>query len=103
MSSKEVARVINHFVREGLDLLRSSDGSALFDFVEEYLCGDDPDDQDDLPQVRYRFNRKQLYQTHSGTYETEDGDLATANTSTFITLNNACINLTKSKLDSYGG
>lgn len=37
MSSKEVARAINRLVREGLDLLGSSDGSALFDFVEEYL------------------------------------------------------------------
>ena len=47
MSSKEVARAINRLAREGLDLLRSLDGSALFDFVEEYLCGDDPDDNED--------------------------------------------------------
>ena len=45
--SKEAARAINRLTREGLDLLRSSDGSALFDFVEEYLCGDDPDDNED--------------------------------------------------------
>ena len=37
MSSKEVARAINRLSREGLDLLGSSDGSALFDFVEEYF------------------------------------------------------------------
>ena len=45
-SSKEVARAINRLVREGLDLLGTSDSSTLLDFVEEYLCGDDPDDDD---------------------------------------------------------
>ena len=55
-SSKEVARAINRFAREGLDLLGSSDGSALFDFVEEYLCGDDPDDnEDDLSSGKVLF------------------------------------------------
>ena len=46
-SSKEAARAINRLTRKGLDLLRSSDGSFLFDFVEEYLRGDDPDDNED--------------------------------------------------------
>ena len=54
-SSKEVARAINRLAREGLDLLGSSDGSALFDFVEEYLCGDDPDDEDDLSSGKVPF------------------------------------------------
>ena len=36
MSSKEVARAISRLMQEGFDL-GSSDGSALFDFVEEYL------------------------------------------------------------------
>ena len=35
-------------MREGLDLLENSDSSALLDFVEEYLCGDDPEDDEDL-------------------------------------------------------
>ena len=92
LSSKEVARAINRLAREGLDLLGSSDGS---DFVEEYLCGETPMImRTTFPQVRYGFSRKQLYQTHSGTDETEDGDLATAgNTFTFTTQNNACIKL----------
>ena len=47
-SSKEAARAINRLAREGFDLLGSSDGSALLDFVEEYLCGDDPDGNEDL-------------------------------------------------------
>lgn len=46
-SSKEVARAINRIAREGLDLLGTSDSSALLDFVEEYLCGDDGDDDDE--------------------------------------------------------
>ena len=48
-SSKEAARAINHLACEGfdLDLLGTSDGSALYDFVEEYLCRDDPDNYDD--------------------------------------------------------
>ena len=103
-SSKEVARAINCFARECLDLLGSSDGSTLFGFVEEYLCGDDPDDnEDDLFSGKVLFQQKtQLYQTHSGTDETKDGDLAAAgNIFTFTTHNNACIKLTKSKLDSY--
>ena len=54
-SSKEVARAINRFAREGLGLLRSSDGSAVFDFVEEYLCGDDPDNEDDLSSDEVPF------------------------------------------------
>ena len=34
---------------EGFDLVGSSDDSALLDFVEECLCGDDPhDNEDDL-------------------------------------------------------
>ena len=45
-SSKEAARAINRLTREGFDLLGTSDGSALFDFVEEYLCGDDPVNSD---------------------------------------------------------
>ena len=44
-SSKEV--VINHLAREGLDLVGSSDGYALLDFVDEYLCGNDSDDNED--------------------------------------------------------
>ena len=56
MSSKEVARAINRFAREGLDLLGSSDGSALFDFVEEYLCGDNPyDNEDELSSGKVPF------------------------------------------------
>ena len=56
MSSKEVARAINRFAREGLDLLGSSGGSALFDFVEEYLCGDDPyDNEDELSSGKVPF------------------------------------------------
>ena len=47
MSSKETAIAINRLAREGFDLLGSSDGSALLDFVEEYLCGDDPNDHED--------------------------------------------------------
>jgi hypothetical protein len=55
-SSKEVARAINRLAREGLDLLGSSDGSALFDFVEEYLCGETPDDnEDDLSSGKVLF------------------------------------------------
>ena len=79
MLSKEAARAINRLTREILDILRSSDGSALFDFVEEYLCGDDPDDnEDELSSGKVPFQYKiQLYQTHSGTDVTEDGDLAT--------------------------
>ena len=46
-SSKEAARAINRLASEGFDLLGTSDGSALYDFVEEYLCGDDPDNYDD--------------------------------------------------------
>ena len=45
--SKQAARVINRLAREGFNLLGTADGSALFDFVEEYLCGDDPDNNDD--------------------------------------------------------
>ena len=45
-SSKEAAWVINRFAREGFDILGTSDGSALFDFVKEYLCGDDPVNSD---------------------------------------------------------
>ena len=44
LSSKEVARAINRFAREGLDLLGDSNSSALLNFVEEYLCEDDDDD-----------------------------------------------------------
>ena len=47
MSSKIVAQAIDRLTQEGLHLLGSSDDSALFDFVEEYLCGDDPDDNED--------------------------------------------------------
>ena len=55
-SSKEVAQAINRLAREGLDLLGSSDGSALFDFVEEYLCGDDPyDNEDELSSGKVPF------------------------------------------------
>ena len=44
-SSKEAARAINRLAGEGFDL-GTSDGSALFDFIEEYLCGDDPVNSD---------------------------------------------------------
>ena len=40
-------RAINRLAREEFDLLGTSDGSALFDFVEEYLCGDDLDNNED--------------------------------------------------------
>ena len=43
---KEAAPAINHLARECFDLLGASDGSALFEFVEEYLCGDDPANSD---------------------------------------------------------
>ena len=46
-------------MREGFDLLGASDGSALFDFVEEYLCGDDPDDyEDDLSSGKVPFQKE---------------------------------------------
>ena len=55
MSSKEVAQAINHLVWEGLDL-GSSDGSALFDYVKEHLCGDDPNDnEDELSSAKVPF------------------------------------------------
>ena len=57
-SSKEAARAINRLAREGFDLLGTSDGSALFDFVEEYLCGDNPDDyEDDLSSGKVLFQK----------------------------------------------
>ena len=56
-SSKEAARAINHLTREG-NLLGASDGSALFDFVEEYLRGDDPDDyEDDFSSGKVPFQK----------------------------------------------
>ena len=55
-SSKETARTINRLARKGFDLLGTSDGSALLDFVEEYRCGDDPDDyEDDLSSGKASF------------------------------------------------
>ena len=36
----------DRFAREGYDLLGSSDGPALLDFLEEFFCGDDPDNDD---------------------------------------------------------
>ena len=95
-SSKEAARAINRLTREGFDLLGALDGSALFHFVEEYLCGDDPDDyEDDLSSGKAPFQKEtSLYQTHSYTDETEDGDLATAgNTFIKIAHKSACIKL----------
>ena len=64
-SSKEAAQAINRLAREGFDLLGTSDGSALFDFVEEYLCGDDPDNSDDeLSSGKVPL----LHKHHSTTY-----------------------------------
>ena len=58
MSSKEAARAMNRLAREGFDLLGTSDGSALFKFVEEYLCGDNPDDyEDDLYSGKVPFKK----------------------------------------------
>ena len=62
-SSKETARAINRFAREGFDLLGTSNGSALFDFVEEYLCGDNLDDYEDnlsTGKVKYRSKKETL-------------------------------------------
>ena len=46
-SSKEVAQAINRLTRDSIDLLGNSDGSALLDFIEEYLYWEDPDDNED--------------------------------------------------------
>ena len=63
-SSKEVAQAINRLTREGLDL-GSSDDSALLEFVEEYLCGDDHDDNEDDPSSgNVLFNRKHNFIKH---------------------------------------
>ena len=41
------ASTVNRLVKDGYDLLGSSDGPALMNFLEDYFCGDDPDDYDD--------------------------------------------------------
>ena len=40
----EATRAINRLAKDGYDLLGSLAGPALLNFVEEYFCGDDPDD-----------------------------------------------------------
>ena len=40
---KDAARAINRFASEGYDLLGTSDGPALQNFLEDYFCGDDDD------------------------------------------------------------
>ena len=57
-SFKEAVRAINRLAREGFDLLGTLDSSALFDFVEEYLCVDNPDDyEDDLSSCKVLFQK----------------------------------------------
>ena len=64
-SFKEAARAINRLASEGFDLLGTSDGSALYDFVEEYLCGDDSDNYDnELSSGKVPF----LYKRNSTPY-----------------------------------
>ena len=90
MSSSKVVRAINRLAREGLDLLGTS---ALLNFVEEYLCGDDPDNDEALSSGKYRVIRKHyFYPTHSCTDETEDA-LATAGNTIINIAHNTYIKL----------
>ena len=41
---RDAAHALNSLVRESLYLLGSSDGPALTDFLQDYFCGDDPND-----------------------------------------------------------
>ena len=41
-TSQDAARAINRFASEGYDLLGTSDGPALQNFLEDYFCGNDP-------------------------------------------------------------
>ena len=41
---RDAARALNSLARESLHLLGSSDGPALTDFLQDYFCGDDPND-----------------------------------------------------------
>ena len=42
--TRDVARALNSLARESLHLLGSLDGPALTDFLQDYFCGDDPND-----------------------------------------------------------
>ena len=41
---REAARALNSLAREPMDLLGSTDGAALSDFLD-YFCGDDPSNE----------------------------------------------------------
>ena len=41
---RDAARALNSLARESLHLLGSLDGPALTDFLQDYFCGDDPND-----------------------------------------------------------
>ena len=41
---REVANAVNYLFDDDFDLFAAGDRHALMDLVEEYFCGEDPDD-----------------------------------------------------------